>query len=44
MLVAGHAVGSYATPEEAETALRRLPYPQQQRATIRDADGYCVAR
>lgn len=44
VLVAGHTVGSYATPEEAETALHRLPYPQQQRATICDADGFCVAR
>ena len=24
--------------------LRRLPYPQQQCATICDADGFCVAR
>lgn len=44
VLVAGRTVGSYATPEEAETALHRLPYPQQQRATICDADGFCVAR
>lgn len=44
VLVAGYTVGSYATPEEAETALQRLPYPQQQRATICDADGLCVAR
>lgn len=32
VLVAGRTVGSYATPEEAETALHRLTYPQQQRA------------
>lgn len=32
VLVAGRIVGSYATPEEAETALYRLPYPQQQSA------------
>lgn len=44
VLVAGRTVGSYATPEEAETALHRLPYPQQQRAIICDADGFCVAR
>ena len=44
MLVAGRTIGIYATPEEAETALNRLRYPQQQRATICDADGFCVAR
>ena len=44
VLVAGYTVGSYATPEEAETALHCLPYPQQQRATICDADGFCVTR
>lgn len=34
--------GDFATMEEAETAYQRLPYSVRQRATITDADGYCV--
>ena len=34
--------GDFATMEEAETAYQRLPYAVRQRATITDADGYCV--
>ncbi len=37
-------MGDYATAEEAETVLCRLPYTVRQRATIHDADGYCICR
>lgn len=37
-------IGDYATVSEAETALHYLPYSVRQRATIHDADGYCIYR
>lgn len=37
-------IGDYATVAEAETALHYLPYSVRQRATIHDADGYCICR
>ena len=37
-------IGNYATVTEAETALHYLPYSIRQRATIHDADGYCICR
>lgn len=37
-------IGDYATVTEAETALHYLPYSIRQRATIHDADGYCICR
>lgn len=37
-------IGDYTTVTEAETALHYLPYSVRQRATIHDADGYCICR
>lgn len=37
-------VGEYVTVEQAESALRALPCSDRQRATICDADGYCICR
>ena len=36
--------GEFATIEQAEAARLRLPLAQRARATINDADGYCLCR